>query len=59
MDVIVRLPHRRSGESQKQESFLAPSPDEQTRNYNIECSNHDHSLLTIRSKGLRHSKMKW
>ena len=30
MDVIVRLPHRRSGESQKQETFLAPSADKQT-----------------------------
>ena len=33
MDVIVRLPHPRSGDSQGQETFLAPSADKQTRNY--------------------------
>ena len=59
MDVIVRLPHGRIGDSQKQEKFLAPSDDKQTRNYDIECSNHDPSLLTLRPKGLRHSNMKW
>ena len=30
---IVRLPHPRSGNSQGQETFLAPSADKQTRNY--------------------------
>ena len=30
---IVRLPHLRSGDSQGQETFLAPSSDNQTRNY--------------------------
>ena len=34
---IVRLPHPRSGESQGQETFLAPSADKQTRNYDTEC----------------------
>ena len=57
--VIVRLPHRRSGDNQYQEAFLAPSADKQTRNYDIECSNHHSSLSTIRPKGLSHSKMKW
>ena len=33
MDVIVRLPHPRSGDSQGQETFLAPSADKQTRIY--------------------------
>ena len=33
VDVIVRLPHPRSGDSQGQETFLAPSADKQTRNY--------------------------
>ena len=35
VDVIVRLPHPRSGDSQGQEMFLAPSADNQTRNYDI------------------------
>ena len=39
MNAIVRLPHPRSGDSQGQETFLAPSADKQTRNYDIECSN--------------------
>ena len=56
VDVIVRLPHLRSGDSQGQETFLAPTADTQTRNYDIECSNH---LLTLRPKGLSRSKMKW
>ena len=30
---IGRLPHPRSGDSQGQETFLAPSADKQTRNY--------------------------
>ena len=59
MNVIVRLPHRRSGESQKQEPFLAPSADKQPRNYDVERSNNDPSLLTLRPKGLRQSNMKW
>ena len=33
---IVRLPHPRSGDSQGQETFLAPSADKQTRNYDTE-----------------------
>ena len=59
MDVIVRLPHPWSGDSQGQETFLAPSADKQTRNYDIECSNHHPSLSTLRPKGLSRSKMKW
>ena len=39
-NVIVRLPHPRSGYSQGQETFLAASADKQTRNYDTECSNH-------------------
>ena len=57
--VMDRLSYSRSGDSQNQETFLASSADEQTRNYDIECSNHDPSLLTLRPKGLRHGKMKW
>ena len=48
--VIVRLPHSRSGDSQGQKTFLAPSADKQTRNYDIECSNHHPSLSTLRPK---------
>ena len=33
VNAIVRLPHPQSGDSQGQETFLAPSADEQTRNY--------------------------
>ena len=35
VDAIVRLPHPRSEDSQGQEMFLAPSADNQTRNYDI------------------------
>ena len=59
VNVIVRLPHPRSGNSQGQEMFLAPSADKQTRNYDTECSNHHPSLSTLRPKGLSRSKMKW
>ena len=59
MDAIVRLPHPRSGDSQDQETFLAPSADKQTRNYDTECSNHHLSRSTVRSKELSCSKMKW
>ena len=58
-DVIVRLLHPRSGDRQGQETFLTPSADKQTRNYDIECSNHHLSLSTLRRKGLSRSKMKW
>ena len=58
-NTIVRLPHPRSGDSQGQETFLAPSDDRKTGNYNIECSNHHPSEPTLRSKGLRRSRMKW
>ena len=44
---------------QGQETFLAPSADNHTRNYHTECSNHHPSLSTLRSKGLSRSKMKW
>ena len=37
LNVIVRLPHPRSGNSQGQETFLAPFADNQTHNYDTEC----------------------
>ena len=46
VDAIVRLPHPWSRDSQGQETFLAPSADKQTRNYDIECS----SSLPIKPK---------
>ena len=59
MDVIVRLPHPTSGDSQGQETFLARSADKQTRHCDIECSNHDPSLSNPIPKGLSRSNMKW
>ena len=59
VNAIVRLPYPRSGDSKGQETILAPSADKQTRNYDIESSNHHPSLSTLRSKGLSCSKMKW
>ena len=59
VNAIGRLPQPRRGDSQGQETFLVPSADKQTHNYDTECSNHHPSLSTRRSKGLRHSKMKW
>ena len=59
MDVIVRLHHAQSRDSQNQETLLAPSADKQTRNYDKKCSNNHPSLSTLRPKGLSRSKMKW
>ena len=59
VNVIVKLPHPRSADSKGQETFLAPSADKQTRNYDTECSNHHLPLSILSSKGLSRSKMKW
>ena len=59
VNVIVKLLLPRSGDSQGQEVFLAPSADKQTRNYDTECSDHHLPLSILRSKGLSRSKMKW
>ena len=37
---IVKLPHPQSRHSHGQKTFLAPSVDKQTRNYETECSKH-------------------
>ena len=58
-NAIVRLPYPRSGDSQGQETVLAPSADKQTCSYDRECSNHHPSLSTLRSKGLGRSKINW
>ena len=59
VDVIVRLPHPGSGDSQVQETFLALSADKKSRNYDIECSKHHPSVSTVRPKGLSRRKIKW
>ena len=59
VNAIVRLPHPRSGDSQGQETFLAPSADKQTCNYDTKCSNQHPSLTIQRLKGLSCSMMKW
>ena len=59
VDALVRLLHPRSGDSQGQKTFLAPSANKKTRNYDTECSNHHPSLSTLRPKGLSRSMMKW
>ena len=48
VNAIIRLPHPWSGDSQGQETFLAPSADNQNRKYHTECSNHHPSLSTLR-----------
>ena len=59
VNATVRLLLPWNEDSQGQETFLAPSADMQTRNYNIECSNYHPSLSTIRPKGLKCSKINW
>ena len=59
VNAIVRLPHPRSGDSLGKETPQALSADRQTRNYDIECSNHHLSTSTLRPKELSCSKMKW
>ena len=59
VNAIIRLRHPQSGDSQGQETFLAPSADNKTCNYDTEYSNHRPSLSTLRSKGLSRSKMRW
>ena len=58
VNAIVRPPHPHSGDSQSQETFLVSSADNQTHNYDTECSNHHPSLSILTSKGLSRSQMK-
>ena len=55
---IVRLSDPWTKDSHGQETFLAPSPDNPTRNYDTECSNKHPSISTLSSKGLSCSRMK-
>ena len=59
VNAIVRLLQARSGDSQDQEKYLTLPADNKTHNYDTECSNHHPSQLTLMSKGLNRSKMKW
>ena len=58
VNVIARLPNPRSGNSQGQEMFLAPSADKQTRNYD-RVLKLPSPLSILRLKGLSYSKLKW
>ena len=58
VNAVVRLSHPRRGDSQGQETFLAPSAYKQTRNHDTECSNHHPSISTQWSKGLSRCIMK-
>ena len=62
VNVIVKLPHPRSGDSQSQETFLEPSANKQNCNYDTEYS-FKPPLLSInpeaKLEGLTHRKMKW
>ena len=40
VNAIIRQPHPRNGESQGHKTFLTTSAGKQSRNYDIECSNH-------------------
>ena len=73
VNTIVRLPHLQSRDIQDLETFLAPSADNRTKNYDTEFnnydtefnnyetefSNHHTTLSTLRAQGLSRSKMKW
>ena len=58
VNAIVRLPYPRSRDRLGQETFLAPSADNQTHNYDTECSNHSSFPSTLRSNGSSRSKIK-
>ena len=58
-DVIFRLPHAPTVNREGQETFLAPSINKPTRNYDIERSNHHPSIPTLRTNGLSRRMMKW
>ena len=57
VNTVVRQVHPRSRDSQGQETFLAPSADNQTCNYETEHSNHHHLLSRLRLKDLSRNKL--
>ena len=58
-NAIVRLPHHGSGDSQGQETFLAPSADKETRKYDTRVLKPPSALSILRSNGLSRSRMNW
>ena len=59
MCMYIQTTYPRSGDNQCQETFSAPSADNQTSTFDKECSNHHPSLSKLRSEGFSRSKMKW
>ena len=52
VNAIVRIPHPRSGDSQGQETFLAPSAEKQTRNYDTRVVKPPSLLINPKVKGI-------
>ena len=50
INAIVRLPHPWSGDSQDQETFLAPCDDKETRNYDTRVLKQPSLLITPKVK---------
>ena len=48
INVIVRLPRRRRGNSQGEERFLATTADKQTHSHDTDYSNHPYIYIYIR-----------
>ena len=57
MPYIVRLPHPSSGDSQGQETLLAPSADKQTHNYDIRVLKPPSLPINPKVKGIEQDKM--
>ena len=58
VNTVVRQVHPRSRDSQGQETFLAPSADNQTCNYEQSTQINHPLLSTLKSKELNRSKIK-
>ena len=58
-NVTVRLTYPQIKDIQGQEMISAPFPDNQTQNYDTDCSNHRTWLSTLKPKGLSHSRAKY
>ena len=52
VNAIVRLPHPRSRDSQGQETFLAPSADKQTHNYDTRVLKPPSLPIKPKAKGI-------
>ena len=58
-NVMARLHNTPGKDSQYQETFSAPSLDNNRRSYETECQNYHRSVSTVRSKQFICTKMKW